>query len=338
MTKRKIIIDTDPGIDDTYAIIAALSYSGFDVLGLTIVAGNVGLEPCVNNALGIVKLMDADCKVYPGAAGSLNQLRNETGYELKTTVHGESGLGSVTLAPDVTKKSDTHAVDFILETVKAHPDEVEIISLGPMTNLALAIDQDPEAMKQVKAIWSMGGGVHLGNRTPVAEFNYWFDPEAVRETYALGEAIEINMIGLDITHQTKMTLDDLFFLRTECGEVGQILSDIAAHYQDMYWKFIKQTGVIIHDLVAVMTAIDPTLTDQFDILKGVNLQIETEGICKGQTVVQKHQSLFAEAGLPQNANVYMDIDAIAFKKAFIKLCFPDAYEDYRRYILKEKHG
>lgn len=93
MSKRKVIIDTDPGIDDTYAIIAALKYTGFDVLGLTIVAGNVGLEPCVNNALGIVNLMDADCSVYPGAEASLRQLRENSGYELKTTVHGESGLG-----------------------------------------------------------------------------------------------------------------------------------------------------------------------------------------------------------------------------------------------------
>ena len=338
MTKRKMIIDTDPGIDDTYAIIAALSYSDFDVLGITVVAGNVGLEPCVENALGIVNLMDADCLVYPGATGSLKQLDQASGYELKTTVHGERGLGSVTLTPDLSKKSDTHAVDFILETVKAHPGEVEIISLGPMTNLALAIQKDRETMKQVKTIWSMGGGVHRGNRTPVAEFNYWFDPEAVRDTYAIGEDVAINMIGLDITHQTKLTLDDLFFLKKECGETGRMLSEMAEHYQDMYWQFIKQTGVIIHDLVTVMVAIDPDLTDEFDILRGVNLQIETDGICKGQTVVQKQATLFADSGLPRNANVYMDIDNIAFKKAFMKLCFPDAYDDYRRYILKEKHG
>ena len=119
MTKRKIIIDTDPGIDDTYAIIAALNYSGFDVLG-------------------VVNLMNADCLVYPGATGSLRQ--------------------------------------------------------------------------------------------------------------------------------TQLTLDDLFFLKKECGDVGQLFSEMAEHYQDMYWKFIKQTGVIIHDLVTVMTAIDPTLTDAFDRL------------------------------------------------------------------------
>ena len=106
-----------------------------------------------------------------------------------------------------------------------------------------------------------------------------------------------------------------------------MLSEMAEHYQDMYWQFVKQTGVIIHDLVTVMTAIDPTLIDQFDILRGVNLQVETDGICKGQTVVQKHESLFAEAGLTRNANVYMNIDNIALKKAFMKLCFPVLYSE-----------
>ena len=117
-----------------------------------------------------------------------------------------------------------------------------------------------------------------------------------------------------------------------------MLGEMAEHYQDIYWQFIKQTGVITHDFVTVMTAIDPTLTYAFDILRRVNLQVETYGFCKGPTVVQKHESLFAEAGLTRNANVYMNIDNTALKKAFMKLCFPAQYEDYRRYILKEAHG
>ncbi|WP_203553496.1 nucleoside hydrolase [Bacillus sp. B15-48] len=335
MEKRKIIIDTDPGIDDTYAIVAALTYEGFDVLGITVVAGNVGLDPCVNNALGIVNLMNADCHVYSGAPASLTRLAQNQAYEIESSVHGESGLGTVQLTPDFSKKSDTHAVDFILETVKANPGEVELITLGPLTNIALAIQKDRETMKKVKTIWSMGGGVRNGNRTPVAEFNYWADPEAAKVTFdELGEDVEINMIGLDVTQQTRFTLDDLFFLRTECGELGKLLSEMSDHYLEVYWKSLRITGVVVHDLVAVMLALDPSLSGEDDVFQRVNLKMECEGICKGQTVVQ-----FSPGDAePKNANVYMGIDNIAFKKAFFNLCFPESYTMYNKYILSQING
>lgn len=330
MDKRKIIIDTDPGIDDTYAIIAALNYEGFDVQGITVVAGNVGLEPCVLNALGIVKLMDADCHVYPGAKTSLKNMDHSIDYDISISVHGKSGLGDVQLTPDLSKRSETSAVDFILDTVKTNPGEIELITLGPLTNIALAIRKDPETMKKVKKIWSMGGGVRFGNRTPVAEFNYWADPEAAKETYEFGGNIEINMVGLDVTHQTRFTLDDLFFLETEGGELGKLLSDMSNHYKKMYWEALRVPGVVVHDLVTVMLAIDPSLSDEDDVFNRVRLDVECEGICKGQTVVQLHP--VDETG-PKNANVYMGIDNIAFKKDFMKLCFPEIYPMYKKYIL-----
>ncbi|RDU37851.1 nucleoside hydrolase [Neobacillus piezotolerans] len=332
MEKRKIIIDTDPGIDDTYAIVAALSYGGFDVAGITVVAGNVGLDNCVNNALGIVNLMNADCRVYPGATASLVDLENAKTYNIDSSVHGAGGLGTVTLTPDRTKLSDTHAVDFILETVKENPGEVELITLGPLTNIALAIRKDKETMKKVKAIWSMGGGVRIGNRTPVAEFNYWADPEAAKEVYeSIGEDVEINMIGLDVTQSTRFTLDDLFFLGTECGHLGSLLSEMSDHYKKMYWDALRISGIIVHDLVAVMLAIDPSLSDQDDVYKRVNLKMECQGICKGQTVVQLSPGNRDDE--PANANVYMGIDNDSYRKAFFKLCFPESYSMYTKYIL-----
>lgn len=330
MTKRKIIIDTDPGIDDTFAMVSALSYEGFDVLGITIVAGNVGLENCINNALGVVKLMNADCKVYPGAEASLVQLSKKQSYDIESSVHGKSGLGTVTLTPDLTKRSDTHAVDFILETVKANPGEVELITLGPLTNIALAIQKDKETMKKVKKIWSMGGGVRIGNRTPVAEFNYWADPEAAKIVYEeIGEDVEIDMVGLDVTQSTRFTLDDLFFLGTECGHLGELLSEMSEHYKKMYWDALRITGVVIHDLVAVMLAIKPELRSEEYLYKNVNLQVECEGICKGQTVVD----LYPNESAVKNANVYMGIDNNAFRSSFFKLVFPESYPKYEKYIL-----
>lgn len=336
MEKRKIIIDTDPGIDDTYAIIAALKYEKFDVLGITVVAGNVGLDNCVNNALGIVNLMNADCFVYPGAQASLADMRKSKAYYLEDLVHGEGGLGTITLTPDYSKQSSTHAVDYILETVKANPGEIELITLGPLTNIALAIQKDKETMKKVKKIWSMGGGVRYGNRTPVAEFNYWADPEAAKIVYALGEEIEINMIGLDVTEKTRLTLEDLFFLETECGELGELLGEMTNHYRKIYWDAHRITGVIVHDLVAVMLAIDPSLSNADDVFNRVNLQMECEGICKGQTVVQLSPKASDDA--PKNANVYMGIDNIAYRKAYFKLCFPEVFDLYEKYILNGEHS
>lgn len=136
MSKRKIIFDTDPGIDDAYAIIAAMKYEAFDVLGLCTVAGNKGLEFTTTNALKLIKLMNYNCKVYKGAATSLLPLARDA----KDT-HGTDGLGGITLGYDLNKLSDIHAVDFILETVKANPGEIEIIAIGPVTNIALAIQK-----------------------------------------------------------------------------------------------------------------------------------------------------------------------------------------------------
>ncbi|QHS23406.1 nucleoside hydrolase [Virgibacillus sp. MSP4-1] len=333
MSKRKIIIDTDPGIDDTYAIVAALTYQNFDVLGITVVAGNVNLDNCVSNALGIVNLMDADCLVYPGAPTSLKKLDTFTTYDQETSVHGAGGLGDVTLTPDLSKRSETHAVDFILETVRENPGEIELITLGPLTNIALAIQKDRETMKKVKKIWSMGGGVRYGNRTAVAEFNYWADPEAVQEVYELGEDIEINMVGLDVTQQTRVSLEDLFFLETECGELGALLSEMSNFYKKTYWDSLRITGVVVHDLVAVMLAIDPDLSGEDDVYTGANLKVECEGLCRGQTVVQLQPNGIYEDDSPANANVYMGINNEAFRKTFMELCFPEVYPMYKKYIL-----
>lgn len=333
MGKRIIIIDTDPGIDDAFAVISALKYTGFDVLGVTVVAGNIGLDTCVNNALGLVKLCESDCKVYPGAYASLTNM--EKGIkEISSTssTHGENGLGGVVLEVDKTKLSNTSAVDFIIDSIKCNPYEIELITLGPLTNIALAIQKDPETMKKVKKIWSMGGGVKRGNRTVVAEFNYWADPEAASIVYSLGEEIDINMIGLDVTYESSFTMNDLFFLKEEGGEIGSVLHKMIEQYTHIYWERYGLTGCIIHDLVAVMIAIDSTICNEMDIFKRVNLRIETEGISRGQTLVDlyDHRDLKDH---PKNVTVYMGINNNKYKKLFIEVLFKDVAWLYEKYLL-----
>lgn len=330
MDKRKIIIDTDPGVDDAFAIITAMKYDGFDVLGLTTVAGNKGQDYVTKNALKLVNLMNADCMVYRGAHAALKDIHKPID-EIKDAgdTHGYDGLGGIDLDYDITKLSDKHAVDFILETVRKHPNEVELIALGPLSNIALAIQKDPETMKKVKTIWSMGGGVHRGNMTPVSEFNYWFDAESVEITYSIGEYVDIYMFGLDVTYKTFFTANDFFFLKEEGGELGKLLYDMSQDYASSYWKNRRITGAVIHDLVPVIYAIDPTISDEKDVYRCA-LQVSCHpGLTYGQTIVD----LVDRHDFTKNAYVVMNADGRRFKEIFMDIVFEEVSALYKQYVV-----
>ena len=205
--KRKIIIDTDTAGDDAVALIIAAKTQNVEMLGVTVSAGNVKLDQAVKNALMTLEMADCDAPVYAGASAAY------TGKERETfSVYGKDGMGDMDLIHPTRTAEKKSAVDFILETVKANPNEVEIIALGPVTNLALAFDKDPETMKQVKKYWSMGtSGFGLGNATPVAEFNVYHDAEAYKVLTESG--IPVTAIGFDMlpeeTSFTKEELDEL---------------------------------------------------------------------------------------------------------------------------------
>lgn len=333
MNRRKIIIDTDPGIDDAFAIIAALSCSQFEVLGITVVGGNNQLNSCVNNALGLVSLMDSRCPVHAGAPASLNELRlGKTAVEHSTETHGKGGLGGVSLPVDPAGLSTVHAADFIAETVRSNPGEVEIVTLGPLTNIALAMERQPGLLQDVKCIWSMGGGVEKGNRTVVAEFNYWADPEAAARVFAQGQSTCLNMIGLDVTTKTSFSMNDLFFLKHEGGRLGKFFHDITEQYTRVYWERFRLCGCVIHDLVAMMIAIDPSLCGEGDVFPRVNVRIETEGMCRGQTLVDLHNHRDLR-DLPKNASVYMGIDRNRYKLRFFETVFKDVSQLYEKHVL-----
>ncbi|MBD5135682.1 MAG: nucleoside hydrolase [Lachnospiraceae bacterium] len=205
--KRKIIIDTDTAGDDASALIIAAKAKNIDILGVTVSAGNVSLDQAVKNALMTLEMAGSDAPVYAGASATY------TGKEREAfSVYGKDGMGDQDLIHPMRKAEDKGAVDFIVETVKANPDEVEIVALGPVTNLALAFDKDPETMKHVKKYWSMGtAGFGLGNATPVAEFNVYHDAEAYKVLVDSG--VEITAIGFDMlpeeTNFSKEELDEL---------------------------------------------------------------------------------------------------------------------------------
>lgn len=330
MTKRKVIIDTDPGIDDALAIMAALQHPDLEVLGLTSVAGNKGIEFTTDNAARLLTLFESDIKVYRGATNDYLSLKageseraDEAGF-----VHGASGLGSVELPIDSSVYGEGDAIDFILETIKAHPGEVDIIALGPVTNLALCIEKDIETMKQVRTIHSMGGGVHRGNRSPVAEFNYWFDPTAVDMLYTqLGPHVPVWMIGLDVTHQGITDLNDLTFMKMAGGELGELIFEMMQFYVNTYWHQNGYMGAVVHDLMAVIGYIYP---EMYQDIYHVNLRCVSDSVlAKGQCIVDLRDQFNWE----KNAHVPLSADIKFYKEAIMSVLFgEDVAEDYKKRV------
>ena|SRR5690554_958240 len=330
---RKIIIDTDPGIDDAIAIMAAFENPDIKIMGITSVAGNKGIENTTSNACKISTYYQSDVKVYKGAYSDYesvvhNRLGNE---DLAGDTHGKDGLGSVELACDQRLLSEIHAVDFILDTVRNYPNEIDIITLGPLTNIALAIEKDFESMKLVKSIHSMGGGVFKGNITPVAEFNYWFDPVAVDIVYErLGKFVPITMVGLDATHQVVVDLNDLEFMNLVGGEKGKLIHEMTKDYVKSYWQYNKMIGIVIHDLMTMIGYMYPEI---YSKVHHANLRCVTQdNIAKGQCIVD----LLDNWGLEKNAYVPMTVNHDLYKeKMFSSLFGEKVKEQYTTLVLKK---
>ena len=203
---RKVIIDTDTGGDDAAALIIAAKDEYTDILGVTVAAGNVNLDQAADNALMTLEMAGCNAPVYKGASSTYTSNPRKI-----SSVFGNDGMGDHDMIHPTRKVEKESAVDFIIKTVKENPDEVEIIALGPVTNIALAFDKDPDTMKHVKKYWSMGTtGFGPGNVSPVAEFNVYHDVEAYKVFVDSG--VPITAIGFDMlaedTDLNKADLDE----------------------------------------------------------------------------------------------------------------------------------
>lgn len=321
MANRKIIIDCDPGIDDVFAIATAIKYDGFDVLGITTVAGNKSIDKVTKNALRFLEYMDVKIPVHVGAYEPLKKTYSDAGE-----VHGPTGLGTVELEDKGTKPDSKSAVDFIIESAKKHKD-IEILAIGPLTNIAFAIQKSPETMKRVKSIWSMGGGIYRGNITPVAEFNYWVDPEAVQEVFNFGKYVEVHMIGMEPCLESRLDPSELTLMKFLGGDLGKTLYDIVDYYTERYFKFNHKLGAVIYDLLTVIYAIDQSVCST----KYCNVELSIDGLTRGMTVVD----IDNKCGRDANVHVAFETDAVKFKTLFFNILAPEAeftYVDYLKSI------
>ena len=274
---RKIIIDTDPGQDDAIAILLALASPELDVLGITAVAGNVPLALTELNARKICELAGKpETKVYAGAERPLSRKLVTAEY-----IHGRTGLDGPTLPEPAMQLQGEHAVDFIVDTIMESDDgEITLCALGPLTNLALALQKQPAIADKLAEIVLMGGGLFEGgNITPAAEFNIYVDPEAA--TAVFGSGVKLTVMPLDVTHKalTSRTRVETFrSLGNRAGEAAAELLDFFERYDESKYG---TDGGPLHDPNVIVWLLEP------EIYAGrqINVEIETESdLTRGMTV------------------------------------------------------
>lgn len=244
----KVLIDCDPGIDDTLALTLAHAADGLDVLGVTTVGGNVDLEHTTGNARKLREYLGfRDVPIAAGSAGALLHRK-----ERAADVHGATGLGNAVL-PDADLPLDgRHAADFIIDTLAAQPGEVTLIAIGPLTNVALAVRKEPRVVEWARDIVIMGGSYTRGNHTPAAEFNIVADPEAAAIVFDAGWTV--TMIGLDLTHQARANAAVLERVR----DLGRLADELLVPCLTFYGSDHPE-GPAVHDVCAVAHVLSPGL-------------------------------------------------------------------------------
>ncbi|ELY2858892.1 ribonucleoside hydrolase RihC [Cronobacter sakazakii] len=294
MTKTPIILDTDPGIDDAVAIAAALFSPALDLQLITTVAGNVSVEKTTRNALQLLHFWNADVPVAQGTATPLvRPLRDAA------SVHGESGMEGYEFVEHDRLTLDVPAFQAIYERLTAATEPLTLVTIGPLTNIALLLTHYPACKAKIKRLVMMGGSAGRGNFTPNAEFNIAIDPEAAARVFDSG--IEIVMCGLDVTNQAVLTPDYLAALPS-LNRTGKMLHALFSHYR----SGSMTTGLRMHDLCAIAWLVKPELFT----LKSCFVAVETRGdYTAGTTVVDIEGKL----NRPVNAQVALGIDVAAFR-------------------------
>ncbi|MGH2615366.1 MAG: nucleoside hydrolase [Thermomicrobiales bacterium] len=242
------IIDCDPGHDDVMAIL--LGARVLDLRGLTTVFGNVSLEQTTRNARQTLEF--ADLTGIPIAMGLAQPLVREIRHAPE--IHGETGLDGPTLAPPTVSLAEEHATDFIIGQSRAAED-LTLVPIGPLTNIAAALHRDPSLPSRVKAISLMGGTLTSGNATPAAEFNIWCDPEAAHVVFTSG--IPIKMAGLNVTRQVAATPERRAQIRGLGSRTGGIVADMLDFYSERLRVLRGYAGGSMHDPLAVAALVDP---------------------------------------------------------------------------------
>ncbi|MCI8474412.1 MAG: nucleoside hydrolase [Oscillospiraceae bacterium] len=313
--KRKVIIDCDTGVDDALALLLCLK--NLDVVGITTVGGNVRLENTQRNTRYVTEVAGRiDVPVYAGYARPLLVPLQDASY-----VHGVNGLGSVQVPEPSKPLEKQHAVDFLIETFMARED-VSLITLGPLTNIAHALLKEPRLAQRIPEILTMGGSTTWGNATPAAEFNIFVDPEAAKLVFESG--IPIRMVGLNLTRQQRASQEVLDQIQAMDSPAARLAAQL----------FLRQDGKVgqnnFCDACAVMWWIDPGVITKSAMMHVV---VETQGeytrgmtLCDGRgfqanrrEVDMEHEKLYEPLpkGLEPNVEVALELDQARFSQVLL---------------------
>lgn len=312
---RTILIDTDTASDDAVALIMALRSPKVQVAAITVVAGNCSVEQAVRNALYTVELCGADMPAYRGAAGpSVRELETADWF------HGKDGLGDHGYAPARLRAAEGDAVDAIIATAKAHSG-LEVITLGPLTNLAKAVEREPGTVDKIGRCVVMGGAPCCeGNVTPAAEFNIWADPEGADVVFRSG--LQIEMIGWQLCRGeaavNQQEIAEILAFENPLAEFAVRCNSTAV---EAFFQQTGQRGISLPDPVAMAVLLDPSLSVVSSRHK-VRIEILSE-LTRGMTVVdrlnvagdERNRKLWRDAG---EADVCWEIDVAGWKIALME--------------------
>jgi len=313
---RVFLIDTDTASDDAVALIMALRAPGVRVAAITTVAGNVDVEQATRNALYTTELCGADVPVYMGSRKPLLRV-----HEDATRFHGRDGLGDQNYPPPRRSPESTHGVDAIIHTIEANPGLV-LVTLGPLTNIALALARKPQIAAQVSRCVVMGGApCCVGNVTPAAEYNIWVDPEAAH--MALRGGLPVELVGWQLSQgEAVLNAGDIeFVLRLDTG-LARFAVDCNSRTRQAHREETGEDGIELPDPVAMAVAIDPTICTEAS-QHYVDVETHSE-LTRGMTVVDRlnaassyrNRAIWAELLTKgANASVCWSIDVKRWKDA-----------------------
>lgn len=300
MSVEKIIIDTDPGIDDAMAIFYAGLSDRLDLVALTGVFGNVTADIATRNAMVLAEILKQDIPVAKGAEVPLVQTPNP----VSDYVHGVEGFGDMPAQTPKAKALDIPAHEYLCQMINDHEGEIILCPVGPLTNIALALRYDPSIVTKVKSVVIMGGGVYSGgNVTEFAEANIWNDPHAADEVFAADW--EVTVIGLDVTQKVVCPHSDFSELAKQVPVIGGFLEQATDFYIKFYKDAVGIDGCQMHDPITVVATIFPELfTYEYH---PIEVCLNSDRI--GETQISKNTNR-------RPAKIAVDVDVAAVKKVF----------------------
>lgn len=304
--KRRIILDTDPGIDDSLAILLALASPEISLEGLSVVHGNSSTAQGTVNALSVLELAKAEhIPVYAGCELPLVQpslLAPET--------HGEHGIGYAKLPEPLTRPQSQNGCDFLIDKIMSNPGEMTLVAIGPLTNIALALRQEPRIAKNVKEVFIMGGAIrHEGNTTPLAEFNTYVDPHAAHMVFHSG--MPITLTPLDVTYDCIFLKEDLNRLLKTASPITSFIADATRFYMEFHDEYQHIEGCVINDPMTMALTFMPEICDYQELYVDVDL---SGGVSMGSTFAD----FYRMTQKPANMKVAIGVRPRVFMELFME--------------------